>query len=151
MTATPRDRVTDTVVMVRPTGFRFNEETAASNAFMHRSTLDAHQLRSAVEGEFAQAVDALTSVGVRVIVFDDDDPPNADAVFPNNWFTTYADGTVVLHPMSTPSRRCERRPALIEALRGAHGFEVRRIIDMSSIERDGESLEGTGSLVLDRA
>jgi hypothetical protein len=143
--------VTSTVVMVRPTGFQFNEETAVSNAFMHRPTLDAQHVRNAVDREFAQTVEALTTAGVRVIVFDDADPPNADAVFPNNWFTTYDDGTVVLHPMATPSRRRERRPAILESLRAEHAFDVRRIVDLTAIEREGESLEGTGSLVLDRA
>lgn len=144
-------RVTSVVMMVRPDGFDFNPETAASNAFMHRTTIDAATMRVDVRRAFDDVVDALTTAGVEVLLFDDTDPPNPDAVFPNNWLTTHDDGRLVLYPMAAVSRRAERRHDLIDALERVHGFRIRERIDLSGIEVAGEALEGTGSLVLDRA
>ncbi|MCB0816533.1 MAG: amidinotransferase, partial [Flavobacteriales bacterium] len=91
----------------------------------------------------------LDRVGVGVTVLD---PPVLDApnaVFPNNWFSTHADGTVVLYPMATPSRRRERDRDLDETLE-RHGFKVRQLVDLTALELDDRYLEGTGSLVIDR-
>jgi hypothetical protein len=52
--------------------------------------------------------------------------------------------------MLAPTRRAERREAPVEAVRRA-GFRVARTIDFAPLESRGEFLEGTGSLVLDRA
>lgn len=46
--------------------------------------------------------------GVRVHLFDDEDPARCDSVFPNNWFSTHAGGRVAVYPMYSPSRRTER-------------------------------------------
>ena len=77
------------------------------------------------------------------------DPTAPNAVFPNNWFSTHADGTLVLYPMCTPSRRRERDPHLADLLVREH-FKVERVVDLSPLETEGRFLEGTGSLVLDR-
>ncbi|MFN3875824.1 MAG: arginine deiminase-related protein, partial [Flavobacteriales bacterium] len=76
-----------------------------------------------------------------------------NAVFPNNWFSTHEDGTVVLYPMRSPSRRRERPSnamAMMDLLR-AEGLFPRTVLDISSWEGQGRYLEGTGSLVIDRA
>jgi hypothetical protein len=78
----------------------------------------------------------------------DDVMPSPDEVFPNNWLSTHADGTLVLYPLMAPSRRRERRAEIVEALRAE--LEIRRVVDLSGLERLGVFLEGTGSLVLDR-
>jgi hypothetical protein len=89
--------------------------------------------------------------GVNVVQFDDTPEPHTpDSVFPNNWVSFHADGTVVLYPMEAPNRRTERRQELIEQLVTDHHYQVREIVDLSHHERDGRFLEGTGSLVLDR-
>jgi hypothetical protein len=88
---------------------------------------------------------------VEALVLDDTaDPPKPDAVFPNNWFSTHADGALVLYPMGTEPRRLERRVEDVRGLLDRAGFEVRRVVDLTAHERDGRFLEGTGSLVLDR-
>jgi hypothetical protein len=137
------------VLLVRPSAFAFNPEAAQSNAFAQAS-LDA-ELQSKARVEFHGLAKQLSGAGVEVLVLDDTaDPAKPDAVFPNNWFSTHADGTLVLYPMATAARRAERRPeALRELLEGA-GFNVRRIVDLSSHEAHGRFLEGTGSLVFDR-
>ena len=147
-------QTTDTVLMVRPAHFGSNPETAPSNAFQHPDALsdlpDRMIQRTAVE-EFERVVAALTGAGVRVCVVDDTSQPvKPDAVFPNNWFTTHDDGTVVLYPMHAPSRRAEVRRDVIDGLRTDHGFHVSRIIDLSVHADAGLALEGTGSMVLDR-
>jgi hypothetical protein len=134
--------------MVRPQRFGFHAEAANSNVFA-KAAPDA-DLKAALR-EFDAAVEALGNVGVEVLLLEDSpDPPRPDAVFPNNWVTFHADGTMALYPMATAARRLEREPDRLKALLESNGFEVRRVIDLSFHERNGHFLEGTGSLVLDR-
>lgn len=135
-------------MMVRPSRFGFHAEAAESNAFA--SAAAREDLGAALQ-EFDGVVAALDRAGVEVLVLDDSpDPAKPDAVFPNNWVSFHADGTMVTYPMATAARRLERSPERLEALLSSHGFEVRRVIDLSFHERHGHFLEGTGSLVLDR-
>lgn len=136
-----------TVLMVRPKSFGFHAEAARSNVFASDSNAD---LNAAVR-EFDGVVDALTKAGVEVLLLDDSaDPAKPDAVFPNNWVTFHADGTMVLYPMANEARRLERNPEALTRLLQSEGFEIRQVIDLSFHERHGHFLEGTGSLVLDR-
>ncbi|MEM6640534.1 MAG: arginine deiminase-related protein [Pseudomonadota bacterium] len=137
-----------TVLMVRPYEFFSNPDTARTNAFQTDAPADA---TARVQSEFDAMVEQLRAVGVQVVVLDDSaDPVTPDAVFPNNWVSTHADGTLVLYPMEPESRRPERRADAITALFAEHGFEIRRLIDYTHFEADAHFLEGTGSLVLDR-
>ena len=96
-------------------------------------------------------VDQLRTAGVNVVIFDDGpDPVKPDAVFPNNWISTHADGTVYLYPMQAENRRLERRHDIVERLSTEHHFRISNITDLSPLELRGHFLEGTGSLVLDR-
>lgn len=141
---------TNTVVMVRPAAFASNPETRATNAFQV-ATAAHRDLSESARAEFDSLVETLRRSGVIAHVLDDElRPPKPDAVFPNNWFSTHADGTVVLYPMHAPSRRLERRPDLLEQLRRV-GFRISRTLDLSGEESAARYLEGTGSLVLDRA
>ncbi|MGQ0833696.1 MAG: citrulline utilization hydrolase CtlX [Gammaproteobacteria bacterium] len=138
------------VLMVRPAAFDYNPETAASNRLQRRAESTVVQPHEAARREFAQFVPALESEGVRVCVVDDtSEPPKPDAVFPNNWISFHADGTVVLYPMQAESRRRERRAEIIDHVVSRLGFLVNRIVDLTAHELDGRCLEGTGSLVLD--
>ena len=91
--------------------------------------------------------EALRAVGVRVHVFDDDDHTRPDSVFPNNWVSTHAGGTVAVYPMYASNRRHERRADVLEMLKSE--YRVQEIIDYSGLEPDGIFLEGTGAMVLD--
>lgn len=135
-----------TVLMVRPASFGFHAQAAESNVFAHAGT----DVGSALT-EFDGVVEALDKAGVEVLVLEDTpDPAKPDAVFPNNWVSFHADGTMVLYPMATEARRLERAPDRLKALLSNARFEVRRTVDLSFHERHGHVLEGTGSLVLDR-
>ena len=136
------------VLMVRPKHFGFNAETAASNRFQKPGGSD-HTAAQA-QAEFDAFAAALAGEGITVCVAQDsDEPRKPDAVFPNNWVSFHADGTVVLYPMQAVSRRAERRREVIDAVVQQAGFRVRRTVDLTHHEKAGRFLEGTGSLVLD--
>lgn len=138
------------VLMVRPARFGYNEQTAASNEFQHRASSGSAAARQALD-EFDEFAQRLQAAGVQVIVAGDTpEPVKPDAVFPNNWVSFHADGTVVLYPMLAPNRRLECREEIIEHVRKEGGFRVGRLVDLREHERAGRFLEGTGSLVLDR-
>jgi hypothetical protein len=136
-------------MMVRPSRFFPNPETASDNTFQRRiAAAEYNRVGTDAREEFDRAVDSLSAAGVHVHVIDDTpSPPKPDAVFPNNWFSTHHDGRVVLYPMHAPSRRAERRADLIGKLRG--NYRVIEVVDYTFFEGRGLALEGTGSLVLD--
>lgn len=134
--------------MVRPVGSSFNPETASSNTFQRKPAMDATLALRGAQDEFDSFVATLRAKGVAVEVVEDTVVPGKpDAVFPNNWISFHADGRVVLYPMMAPSRRQERRMDVIEQLRKE--FVVREVVDLSSYEKEGRYLEGTGSVVFD--
>lgn len=135
------------VILIRPSGFGFDAETAATNAFQRRST-DA-DIRVRAEEEFDALLGALDRCGIGATVLDPADPVAPNAVFPNNWFSTHEDGQLVLYSMCSSSRRSERDPAFDRTL-GREGFVVKKVMDLSPLEKSGKFLEGTGSLVIDR-
>lgn len=135
------------VILVRPTGFGYDPETAASNDFQQQLT--GVDVRLLAAEEFDTLLEALRQCGIGATVLDPIDPNAPNAVFPNNWFSTHRDGTVVLYPMCTPSRRAERDPDMASVLE-REGFRTRQVMDLSGWEHQGLLLEGTGSLVLDR-
>ena len=137
------------VLLVRPAAFGFNAEAAQSNVFSHASSDPEFASRAAAE--FETFAGKLSDAGVEVLVLDDTaDPAKPDAVFPNNWMSTHADGTIALYPMATAPRRLERRTDEVRGMLEQRGYEVRRLVDLSEHEREDRYLEGTGSLVLDR-
>jgi len=141
------------VLMIRPVRFAGNEQTAGSNKFQQ---LDVSARADAVQAvaltEFDAFVTSLQQAGIVVHVFGDTPEPHTpDSIFPNNWVSFHADGTVVLYPMLAPNRRLERRLDIIEALDLQRGFQVTRTLDLTHREAEQKFLEGTGSLVLDRA
>jgi len=144
----PESQITDTVLMVRPVRFQTNPQTADSNAFQGQSGLPAGAQQDRALVEFDSLVAALRENGIVVVVVDDTaEPHTPDSVFPNNWISFHADGRVVLYPMQAQNRRNERRLDVLELL----DYRAREIVDLSPHERSGHFLEGTGSLVLDRA
>ena len=143
----PRPAFAARVLMIRPAAFGYNPETAASNGFQVERGAGADAAAAAL-CEFDAMVAALTAAGVDVWVWDDDlDPPRPDAVFPNNWISTHANGRVYLYPMATVSRRREVRRDHVESLQ--RRYQVTEVIDWSGAAGRGQALEGTGSLVID--
>jgi len=147
-TVEPRQSA-DAVLMVRPAAFGFNVETEASNRFQQRRAHTNDTCERAL-AEFDALERALREAGVETCALDDrPEPACPDAVFPNNWVSFHADGTVVLYPMLAPSRRRERRMDLLVDLEVRGGFEVTRLVDLTHHELSNRFLEGTGSVVFD--
>lgn len=149
---TPDPQSTRHILMVRPVRFVANLQTAASNHFqIIDADADPLAVQRAAATEFDGLAAALRHAGVSVTVFDDTPEPHTpDSIFPNNWVSFHADGSVVLYPMLAENRRAERRLELLESLNQAHGFHISRLVDLTHREAQGQFLEGTGSLVLDR-
>ena len=134
--------------MIRPVSFGFNEQTAESNAFQHR-TGDEQTNQAKALAEFNAFADKLRANGLDVTVIDDTfEPHTPDSIFPNNWVSFHENGEVYLYPMQAENRRMERSEDIIDALKSK--FTVGKIEDLSNFEKQGKFLEGTGSLVLDR-
>jgi hypothetical protein len=146
------EQLASTVLMIRPVRFESNPMTAESNRFQGKSEATAGEQHAAAIGEFDNLVHVLQDKGINVIVVDDTlDPHTPDSIFPNNWVSFHADGRVVLYPMEAENRRTERRMDIIGQLDDELGFAVSEIVDLSPHELHGHYLEGTGSMVLDRA
>ncbi len=141
-------QTTSKVFMVRPVCFGYNPETAVDNTFQQESGADVNVQEKALN-EFDGYVALLRANNVDVVVVEDTyDPKTPDSIFPNNWFSTHEDGTLVLYPMAAQNRRAERKKTALDAIKG--GFDVRRVLDMTPWETEGFFLEGTGVMILDR-
>jgi hypothetical protein len=138
--------------MIRPVAFRMNEQTAVNNYYQKvLDNLLPATVNAKAQQEFDAFVTKLQAVGVDVTVVDDTlNPDTPDSIFPNNWISFHQNGDVVLYPMFAENRRSERREDILDMLEDK-GFQIENIVDYTSAETDGFYLEGTGSLLLDRA
>ncbi|WP_245706151.1 citrulline utilization hydrolase CtlX [Catalinimonas alkaloidigena] len=145
-------QTTSHILVVRPTCFGFNEETAASNLFQNgQAPEQAEFIRQQALKEFDQMVEILRGKGVKVTVVEDTpEPRKPDALFPNNWISFHADGTICLFPMLARNRRAERRREVIDQVIAEGDYNVVDIVDFTAWEEQEKFLEGTGSMVLDR-
>lgn len=152
---------TNTVIMVRPQYFGFNQETAATNSYQHEeSTLQRNTAASVAQmamSEWESAVQSLRAAGVGVLELDSP-VGTPDAVFPNNWCSLHAVGEagddsnryrMVVYPMLAENRRRERQPEAVVAAMAAVDKQVVEVIDLRLWEQEGKYLEGTGVCVFD--
>ena len=146
------NQTTSSLLMIRPVAFRMNEQTAVNNYYQKvLDNLLPATVNAKAQQEFDAFVTKLQAVGVDVTVVDDTlDPDTPDSIFPNNWISFHQNGDVVLYPMFAENRRSERREEILDILEDK-GFHIENIVDYTSAETDGFYLEGTGSLLLDRA
>ncbi|HET8860287.1 citrulline utilization hydrolase CtlX [Marivirga sp.] len=143
---------TNTLMMVRPVQFRFNEQTAVNNYYQTAiKGLSASEIQLKAANEFDHFVEKLRTKKINVIVVEDTpDPSTPDSIFPNNWISFHSDGRVGLYPMYAENRRLERRPDILEKLQSKEGLKISEIVDFSKFEKESLFLEGTGSMILDR-
>lgn len=146
------NQTTNSILMIRPVAFRMNEQTAVNNYY--QKVIDG-LLPSTVNAKAQQEFDAfvakLEAVGVDVIVVEDTvNPDTPDSIFPNNWISFHENGDIALFPMFAENRRLERREDILDLLE-EKGFFIENIMDYTSAEEDNFFLEGTGSILLDRA
>jgi hypothetical protein len=143
-------QTTDTILMVRPAHFGFNEETAANNAFqVNDQSLSQFEIQEKAKVEFDAFVVKLRAAGINVIVVEDtSEPLTPDAVFPNNWVTFHQDGLIITYPMYASKRRLERREDVLNDL--SKSYTISNHVRMEGYEAENRFLEGTGSMILDR-
>ena len=143
-------QVAAAALMVRPANFGWNAETHDSNRFQREEAALVAGASAAARDEFDRLAQALADAGIGVCVAEDRaEPVCPDAVFPNNWVSFHADGTVVLYPMLARNRRLERRLDLVAELVASRGLRVARLLDLTHHEHAARYLEGTGSVVFD--
>ena len=141
-------QLASTVMMVRPSNFGYNEESAKDNHFQERFVQEIDTKEQAKK-EFDQFVSTLERRGVNVEVLHDTlNLP--DSTFPNNWVSFHSeDKRVVIYPMKCKTRRSEKKnlPDVLNLIPLSLDWSV---LDLSHYEEMDQFLEGTGSMVLDR-
>ncbi len=145
-------RTTDTILMVRPYDFGFNEETGLDNEFQQRIEDSEEEINTKANAEFQAMVDTLRAEGVTVLILEKPKlsyGKTPDAIFPNNWFSTEHDGTLITYPMAAMNRRSERRPEDVEKLLRANGYKIRNVLNVGRLDETSRFLEGTGSMIID--
>ncbi|GAB4028738.1 arginine deiminase-related protein [Spirosoma koreense] len=143
-------QITNHVLMIRSEHFGYNRETAESNTFLDQATEQSPVKLTLALMEFDRLVAQLQASGIQVTVArDTDGPVKPDGVYANNWVSFHPGGLHVLYPMQAPNRRAERRPEVIDQLVEG-GRPTQSVIDLSYLEAEGQFLEGTCSVVLDR-
>jgi hypothetical protein len=134
------------ILMVRPYQFYFNQQTAANNFF--QSNINIENANELAIAEFDVMVAQLRAHQIKVnVVQDTKDPSTPDAIFPNNWISTHAGGTLCLYPMYAENRRAERKSTVLDFLHS--NYKIQNVLDLTDLEKEGKFLEGTGSMVLD--
>lgn len=152
--------LTNSVVMVRPDDFAFNEQTGTDNAFQHRPRVSSEEtiIRFQAMREFEKMVDVLSDAGLNVLLLDKTDTDGVefhtmlpDAVFPNNWFSTTREGRLFIYPMKTMNRQAEVQLGELKRLLLANHFRINDVVDLRNVSEgnrpSAKPLEGTGALV----
>ncbi|MDX2249235.1 MAG: arginine deiminase-related protein [Bacteroidia bacterium] len=142
---------TSHLMMIRPVRFGFNEQTAESNAFQQKSpALSSAEIQARALEEFDTFVKMLRDVSVTVTVFDDTPEPHTpDSIFPNNWISLHRNGQIFIYPMLAPNRQAEIRSDIIQEMTALYANP--EVVDFRKYAGPGQYLEGTGSMILDRA
>lgn len=164
----------EAVLLIPPTHFAFNAETAADNDFMRAAVANGpSSISSTASAEWSGLCDSLRAAGVDVLPLGPSPahlPVCPDAVFPNNWISFAADGQLTVFPMAHASRQAEtlRLPEVLSLLE-ERGFFVKGVerLDEEAVKgvaaaagaaagaagAEGAplppALEGTGSIVFD--
>lgn len=135
------------LLMVRPSRFGFNAETAVNNAFQVAG--DQSNVQEKALQEFDHFVQTLRDNHIDVLVVQDTEEPHTpDSIFPNNWISFHKNSTIVLYPMFAENRRLERKETVMDAIRSRYNIDS--TIDLTKNEAQDIFLEGTGSIILDR-
>jgi hypothetical protein len=143
-------QTTNTILMIEPVAFGFNDQTVVNNYFQHQLLSSEPEVQQQSLAEFKGMVKKLTACGLDVLVVKDTMVPHTpDSIFPNNWISFHEEGRAVLYPMFADNRRKERRSDIIRLVENRKQV-VLDVIDYSAFEQQNVFLEGTGSLIPDR-
>jgi len=144
------EHLTHQILMVRPSNFGFNNETASNNTFQTQDKIQTSlKIKEDAILEFDIYVSKLRNVGIEVLVIQDSIVPiKPDAVFPNNWVSFHLPKTMITYPMFSSNRQLEREPKIINTIKDK--FIVEKEIKYEMFEEQSVFLEGTGSMIFDR-
>ncbi|MBL0342570.1 MAG: hypothetical protein IPP71_17735 [Bacteroidetes bacterium] len=96
-------QTSSSLLMIRPSHFGYNIETASTNSFQTETSYQHPEKEAIIE--FNTAMHIFQNAGIRIIDFNDrpsDQTP--DAIFPNNWVSFHENGKVILYPMEAVNR-----------------------------------------------
>ncbi|HEY8964034.1 MAG TPA: arginine deiminase-related protein [Alphaproteobacteria bacterium] len=133
------------VLLIEPASFGYNLETADTNSYQLNARDTVDEIFHRALEEFRAFRNDLVTAGIGVTTVRGH-KSSIDAIFPN-WFTTHEDGSFSMYPMRAENRRRERRNDIVSFLRKFYALKE----DLSAGEQINQALEGTGSMVLDRA
>lgn len=140
--------IANKIFMIRPAHFGFNPETAVNNVFQQKPTENNNTIQHQALREFDAMVELLRTQKIQVdVLHDNPSEKRFDAIFPNNWFSTHPDQSLVTYPMFSPIRRRERVSEHIRYI--TDQYEVLSHLALEYYERKNLFLEGTGSLIID--
>lgn len=145
---------TNTILMIKPIDFSFNEQTAIDNEFQNKPKEEQNIINQKANLEFDNMVKILRENGINILVLDKklEGYNVPDAVFPNNWISTEKDGTIITYPMATPNRRAEKNYlSEVERLFTENNLLIKNIINIGKTTENEKFLEGTGSLIFDHS
>jgi hypothetical protein len=136
--------------MIYPHDFGFNQQTGIDNTFQHQPPREqVTEIRVKAINEFTKMVHQLEKFHIEVLVLDTktNNQTLPDAIFPNNWFSTRADGTLFIYPMKTPNRQSEVQVEPLSNKFSDNGYQINNIIDLREELGSSNILEGTGSII----
>jgi hypothetical protein len=135
------------VLMIEPKNFISNPQTVGDNFFQaSQADNSVAEINMIASVEFQALRKKLEEAGIEVQVYrQEDNLETPDAIYPNNWFSTHSNGTLIIYPMLAPNRRLERRADILQKLKKKYPLHI----DLSPNENKYTFLEGTGSLVID--
>ncbi|MFC4262995.1 citrulline utilization hydrolase CtlX [Ferruginibacter yonginensis] len=140
-------QTTDTVAMIRPAAFGFNEQTATNNFFQDSTYKNNKTLHEHAVHQFDVMVELLRANAIEVLVLNDTPvPQKPDAIFPNSWISCN-NNVITIFPMMAPIRRIEKRLDIVQAIQEKTG--IYNLQDWSIYEEENIFLEGNGSMVID--
>ena len=143
-------QTTNTILMIEPVAFGFNDQTAVNNYFQQKEQGAEKEIQAKAYAEFGKMVKKLRANGVNILVVKDTEQPHTpDSIFPNNWISFHEGGQVVLYPMFAKNRRRERRNDIVQLIENK-GSVINNVDDFTFWEEQNKFLEGTGSMVFDR-
>ena len=142
--------LTNSVIMVQPVDFGFNEQTGVDNEFQIRpSSRELEDINSLVNAEFDSTAKTLQSLNIETLILAKEHTQAnlPDAIFPNNWFSTRTNGEIHIYPMKTKNRQDEVQITQLSNIMKTAGYELAKVIDLRSELPKQSILEGTGSLI----
>lgn len=138
-------------MMIKPTHFFFNTETAVDNEFMSKGDEDNEVINKRAIDEFDQLKAKIEEGGVTVVEYEQQAEDLPDSLFPNNWISFHKypglieDRLVCVYPMKAPTRQREVNHKIIDEQMEEKGHKI----DLTNYWIKSKCLEGTGSLIFD--